>query len=183
MLSVIIKYTGEKMFFSYISTLGFSYDQNSYRLALSKRAGGPVVLTHQPELKKLILQFPKEVTMEDCKTINEIITSITNEIKGDVDDQGAHIGYDKHGKEIYIYHGFYKWSDFINKAKHRSLEGHKVSVLHGENELGEGILLTYERRKISNDQRGDIVSCTLITKEGEQSFYGEAIEVIPITQW
>ncbi|MCD8510191.1 MAG: hypothetical protein LRY73_10185 [Bacillus sp. (in: Bacteria)] len=85
-------------------------------------------------------------------------------------------------KKVFIYQRFSHWSEYINEAKHKSLEGQKVAIHHGEEVLGEGMLLSY--KKVTDPASNSLfITCEIVTKEGEQSFFGENLEVIPQTQW
>ena len=181
MLKVTINYSGKKMLYQCLTTLNFKFENSEYNLGLSLRAGGPLRLFHEPAKNRIQLTFPNEVTMEDCVKINGVINTLSKTIDGDVDDSKAHLGYDKNSNKIYIFNGFHNWAEFIDEAKHKSMEGQKVAIKHGGNTLGEGIMLTFN--KSSSDNNSKITNCTLITKSGEQSFYGDDLKVLPITSW
>ncbi|UTR11139.1 hypothetical protein MM300_02065 [Evansella sp. LMS18] len=181
MLQVKISYSGEQMLYGILSALGFKYDNSRYSLKLSPKAGGPLVLTNHPADKEINLTFPEEVTMEDCIEINRIIEAIAGEIDGKVDDSEAHLGYDKDGNKKFIYHGFNSWAEFIDDARHKTLEGQKVAVKHGDEIMGEGILLTLDRAREGDKVK--VISCTLVTTSGEQSFYGDDLQILPVTTW
>ncbi|MBU9721808.1 MULTISPECIES: hypothetical protein [Bacillaceae] len=183
MLTATVSYKGQPMLYSLLSSHGLTYNNNMYTLELSNKAGGQLKVINSLENNTIELQFPQEVAMEDCQNIYNIISHIADHTEGSVHDSNAHIGYDEAGNKVFIYHGFSVWTDFIDKAKHKSLEGQKVAVYYGDDIIGEGILLTYKRKQVSSNKKEDVLSCTLVTTEGEQTFHGENMEIVPMTEW
>ncbi|MDQ0255425.1 hypothetical protein J2S74_002807 [Evansella vedderi] len=181
MLTTEVIYKKDGMLNTLLQSFGFHLNNGEYSLALPTTKRKLKLIPYQDK-KTLKLTFPENVSMKDCQIIYEIIYTLSEELQGNVKDENALLGYDNAGQKVFIYHGFPNWSDYINEAKHKSLEGQMVSVSHGEEILGEGMLLTYDKKEDTSN--GTIfISCDILTKSGEQSFFGENIEVTPITQW
>ncbi|SDZ01464.1 hypothetical protein SAMN05421736_10585 [Evansella caseinilytica] len=182
MLKVTITYTSPKMLYGHFSSLGFRYENNSYTLLSATRRDPLVTVTHLPDQKKVILAFPEDVTMEECEKIHNLIASTHSFMNGRLDDETAHIGYDERGKKVFIYRGFKAWFEYISAAKHKSMEGQLVAVFHGDERLGEGILLTYHKEAATgngNAENAPAVSCTIVTTTGEQRFFGDNLSLVP----
>ncbi|ADU31179.1 hypothetical protein [Evansella cellulosilytica] len=177
MLSVKITYKKEPNLHEFLEDLGFKNKNGIFVKKLSKISRKE--LKGQLDKDLLVLTFPENVTMDDCEQIYGLIKSIDDNLDCHIDDAKAHLGYDSEGNKVNVYHGFPSWTKYINKAKHRSLEGQRVVIFHGEEELGHGILLTYEE-VVSDDHKIKSISCTLLTTSGEQSFFGEDLHLEPL---
>ncbi|UCZ51976.1 hypothetical protein LGQ02_14095 [Bacillus shivajii] len=182
MLNATITYKDKIHFYETIAPLNCKFDGTNYFKQLSNQSTRKITISHDEESHKILFSLPNEVSFEECQKANTIIRFIADNVQGEIDDERAQLGYDEEGKPVYIYHRFEHWVEFIDEAKHRSLEGQKVAVLHGKEILGEGLLLTFKKEQPIDDSSQPVISCTLLTTDGEESFYGE-LKVEPITQW
>lgn len=182
LLKTYISYNVQENLEEYLKDLGFIYKNEEYTLSLAKGTRKWLTIQHEEYLKRMTLSFPENVTMDDCHKIHVMIRQFVKDLDAVVDDTQAHLGYDEAENKVYIYHRFQSWAAYISKAKHRSLEGQRVAVFHGNEELGHGILLTYEEVKSDDPSllNKGTISCTLLTSSGEQSFFGEDLHLEPM---
>ncbi len=177
MLQVIFKYEGEQPIFETLRELNFKYSDGNYVLK-NKELAYSLSIENDATTKKLVLQFPKELSFEQYKHIHKIIRLIAEKLVAIIDDHLALMGYLEDGKEAYIYHGWNQWVQFLEGAKHVSMEGQKVQVYDDQLLIAEGILIDAVKNEASNDDF-KIIQCTVITKDGEKALMGEDLKIIP----
>ncbi|MCT8140420.1 hypothetical protein H1D32_23610 [Anaerobacillus sp. CMMVII] len=175
MLHVTFLYDGNQPVFETLRRLKFKYENNIYVLT---ELGYKATINHDSTAKKLHLTFSKELSFEQYKHLHKMIKSIAENIHATVDDHLALMGYLEDGNEAYIYHGWNKWMQFLEGAKHVSMEGQKVQVFNETQLLAEGILLELEKDEDTIDEF-KIIKCTIITKTGEKTLTGEHLRIIP----
>lgn len=178
MLQVTLNYSGEQPIFETLRDLHFKYINGSYILN-DKNLMYNLEINNNAKDKKLIMQFSKELSFDHYKQIHKIIKIITEKIEViGVDDSLASMGYLENGEEAFIYHGWSSWVQFLESAKHVSMEGQKVQVYNEQLLVAEGILIEANKDEVANEDFR-IVQCTVITKQGEKSIMGENLRIIP----
>ncbi|MFA9555838.1 hypothetical protein ACERII_00825 [Evansella sp. AB-rgal1] len=178
MLKTKITYHENRLIPEFLKKLGFSTLNSEYKFPLSIRQGHSLVLQENQSLNEVVLSFPNYVSMEECSQIHNLIHEIVVHVNGKVDDTAALLGYDEYGQKVYIYHGFKQWKEYIEEAKFHSLEGQNVEVYHGDELLGRGLLLSYKKERV--DEENTYITCTVISTTGEQYFMGENLRIVGV---
>lgn len=154
--------------FSYIST------ENKSEL---------VVATISPIKNTAIFTFGGNLSFKEYEQVHNLITTISQEIKGVIDDSNSLLGYLENGEPAYIVKNWNSWTIFLNRAKHISMEGQKVRILNEDgNEIATGLLVGYEVDP-SSEAQFSISSCTLVTTFGERTFSGSQLSIEPTGEW
>ncbi|MBB5174820.1 hypothetical protein [Texcoconibacillus texcoconensis] len=130
---------------------------------------------HLAEEKKVIISFPKALSLQALQTVNETISLIAEQLQAEVDDQETKLGYIENGQPVYIYHNFRQWVPYLTDAKYRSLKGQHVDVYNAGVHLISGLLTEVDIQ--AHEQSVTIQSLTLITTEGEETLYGDALQL------
>ncbi|OIJ10461.1 hypothetical protein BKP37_18155 [Anaerobacillus alkalilacustris] len=181
MLEVILTYKGFQPIFETLRGLQFKYNEGVYVLD-EQTTNYTATIINDTSNDQLKLQFSKELSFEQYKHLHKIIKIIVESIQAKVDDHQALMGYLDNGNEAYIYHGWSAWVQFLEGAKHVSMEGQKVQVYENQLLLGEGILVESTKAESTNDDFY-ITECKLITHNGEQTFTGEQLKIIAIGEF
>ncbi|MDG5789159.1 hypothetical protein QA612_17005 [Evansella sp. AB-P1] len=176
MLQTKITYKDYKEINDLLLEEGFIRKDNYFLLPLPSHPKIQLKVEHHATEQYLQLLFPDNVTMDDCEAVNKVIQNLSKYLDGDIDDSKGQLGYDENGDKVFIYHGFDQWKDYIENAKHHSLEGQHVNVFHGDELLGRGILLTYNQERTHKQT----TTCTLLTTTGEQYFVGDNLKIIGV---
>jgi len=182
MLSVHISYPDHSNIDAILIKSGFKKTSSTYILE---------TLT-QKELAKANLEensynftitFPNNLSLDEYGQIHKAISFIANHSAITVDDSNSQLGYLQNGEVACILTNWSDWVHFLEKARHKSMEGQKVKVLNENGfELGNGILTEYTIVD-SLDSGFQIEKCTLITTLGERSFLGPKIKIEPTGEW
>ncbi|MCE7794890.1 hypothetical protein K8O68_21100 [Salipaludibacillus sp. CUR1] len=180
MLVVRLNYKTESGVFPVLSKYGFQFKGNAYEKNL-KSAAFSVVMTHKNDEKVLEAVCEDEISFDGCKELYALIAHLSEHLQAEVDDKEAMLGYDSEGRPAYLYHGFTAWREFINKAKHRSMEGFTVEVFDGKKLLGRGILIQSDVSSRTKQGQKQTPFCTIISSEGEETFLGDHLNIIPVT--
>lgn len=176
MLKVIFSYTGEPPIFETLRALDFKYNEGIYVLKNDKK-GLFASITNKPKMKQLSLEFSGELSFEQYKELHLIVSTIATKIQADVNDEAAFMGYLDDGSEVFIYNNWGNWLQFIEGAKHVSMEGQKVQLFNGKELLEEGILIEAVKDKSSQNEFR-LLKCTIITKNGEKTIRGDNLKVV-----
>lgn len=182
MLSVQISYPNQINIEEILIKAGFKKTSQTYILETSSQkelARG----NHEENMNNLTITFPKNLALEEYKQIHKAISSIANQSVCTVDDSNSQLGYLQNGEVAYILTNWSQWIYFLERARHRSMEGQKVRVLNENGfEIGNGILTEYTITD-SLEDGFQIEKCTLITTFGESSFLGPNIKIEPTGEW
>ncbi|RXI98268.1 hypothetical protein DS745_18205 [Anaerobacillus alkaliphilus] len=174
MLQVTFQYQGQQPVFETLKSLHFNYDNGKY---ISNENAYRATITHAAETKQLLLTFSKELSFDQYKHLHKVVKTIAENIGASVDDHLALMGYLEDGSEAFIVSGWEQWVRFLETAKHVSMEGQKVQVYQDQQLKGEGILLEAHKDETDNSHFR-IISCTILSKSGEQVFSGNNLLIL-----
>ncbi|UTR15375.1 hypothetical protein MM221_01920 [Salipaludibacillus sp. LMS25] len=149
---------------------GFTFHDDHYRKTLTS-APVDIVFKHHNAKQLLLLTCEENVSFSCCKELYYLIDELAHDLSAKIDDKEALMGYDQRGEPAYLYHGFPRWATYIDKARQHSMEGTQVEIWQHHNRLARGVLV--------NCPGDENTSYTLITSEGEQTFYGDLLTVYP----
>lgn len=180
MLKIRMHYAKEDGIFPILSNYGFKLKDNYYIKEL-KADSFIVKAIHFNDTKIIELSCNDEISFDGCKELHETIIQVAEKLSATIDDQEAMLGYDAQGKQAYLINGFQSWSEFLHQAGHRSLEGHKVECFDGDVLLGRGIFLRSDIATKDAEDNPKIPSCTIISSEGEETFLGDQLKIIPVS--
>lgn len=181
MLTVHISYSDKSKLEESLLKSGFKKTANSFILETTSQK--ELARTQGDENNTLTITFPKSLSLDEYRQIHEAISFVAEHGDVSVDDQGSQLGYLQNGEEAYILTNWNEWVLFLEKARHKSMEGQKVRVLTDNGfELGNGILSEYTLND-SLEKGFEIEKCILITTIGERTFRGPNIKLEPTGEW
>ncbi|WP_280769280.1 hypothetical protein [Salipaludibacillus daqingensis] len=180
MLKVLLYYKKENGIYPILSKFGFKLNEDHYIREL-KADSFIVKAIHNNTAKVVEFSCKDEVSYDGCKEMHEMITHIAENLNAKIDDSDAMLGYNAEGNPTYLVHGFQSWSEFLDQAGHRSLEGHKVECFDGKVFLGKGIFISSDMATKDINENPKIPSCTIISSEGEETFLGDKLKIIPVS--
>jgi len=166
--------------FPVLSTYGFKLNDDHYIKELKSDAF-IVKAIHYNDLNIVELSCKDEVSFDGCKELNETIIQLAEKLSATIDDQEAMLGYNAEGRPAFLFNGFRSWCEFLDQAGHRSLEGHKVECFDGDVLLGRGIFMYSDISTKDAHGKSKIPSCTIISSEGEETFLGDQLKIIPVS--
>lgn len=168
MLEVCITPNKIDQFTTLLHQFQFTFYDESYRLYHDKVGLISVVPSH----KSFYFHFFDQEKMEHFQEIHTLLAEIIQLSEATYDDHKAFLGYLEDGSKTYILTNWHKWLDYLNEAKHISMQGQLVKLFSQEYKLlSEGLLLSFE----NNNTPFTVTACTLITANGEQFFQGDSL--------
>ncbi|MFT4414062.1 hypothetical protein ACLM5H_09395 [Fredinandcohnia humi] len=133
--------------------------------------------------REIFITFSGSFNLAQYERIHNVILFISKEVDGTIDDSESRLGYLENGEPAYIVNKWSQWTELLNTAKYKTLEGQMVRVMDQTcNELGTGMLVEY-KFSTSLNQTSVITECTLITLLGERHYVGETLYIEPTGQW
>ncbi|WP_078579755.1 hypothetical protein [Salipaludibacillus agaradhaerens] len=173
MLTVTFSYSTIRGISPILFDHGFTFHDDHYRKTLTS-APIDIVFKHHNSDHNLILTCEDDIPFNCCKELYYLVDELATDLSAKIDDKKALLGYDQQGEPAYLYHGFQKWANYIDKARQRSMAGTNVEIWQYNKRLARGILVP---PTVDNTD-----SYTLITSEGEQIFSGDSLTVYPVEE-
>lgn len=180
MLHVLLNYHWESGISPILFNYGFLFREDRYVKKLTSDSI-TVEATHDNEKKVLNVFCESEISFDGCKELHGLLKHLAIDLSAGIEDTNAMLGYDNTGKPAYLYHGFHQWSTFLDEAKYRSLEGFTVQIFDGKALLGEGMLIHANIPQENKSGRLETPSCSIISTEGEEIFFGNQLSIVPVT--
>ncbi|MFS0863221.1 hypothetical protein [Fredinandcohnia sp. 179-A 10B2 NHS] len=159
--------------------------------ALKKQSDTEFILVNdKKELARITISegyvtfsYDGSLKFSEYEQIHNAILTFSQETDGSIDDSGSKLGFLDNGEPAYIITNWSKWTEMLNKAKYKTLEGQMVRVVDKSgNELGNGMLVDYKFKESVN-LTSVISECTLITLLGERKYQGDVLFIEPTGQW
>ncbi|MFX3623722.1 MAG: hypothetical protein ACE3JP_06740 [Ectobacillus sp.] len=125
------------------------------------------------DIREIMVSFSEKLSYPQYDVVHRFLVALSERVNGRIYDKGALLGYLKDGTPAYIVTNWDEWSRFLHGEKLKASQGEYVHVYAGGELLDSGILLEYE--VTGEGETFAIISCTLITSEGEQTFYGDSL--------
>ncbi|WP_243292496.1 hypothetical protein [Bacillus sp. FJAT-47783] len=178
MLSVTVEIQNKEEFDLLLLKLGFFRKNGFYIFKTNNRELLRAEYTSDDD--SAVFKFSPGLNLEEYTTIHHLLKEILQDGKLNFDDSNSLLGYLKNGEGAYILTNWYKWYEFLQDAKLKSLEGKKVRVLdEKERELASGLFVEYKKDNASHK----IIQCSVITLLGERTYSGNALKIEPTNEW
>lgn len=140
-------------------------------------------ITIDPTEAHITFTYDGSLKLLHYEQIHNAILTFAKETVGSIDDSSSKLGYLDNGEPAFIINNWSKWTEMLNKAKYKTLEGQMVRVIDvNGNELGNGMLVDYKFKESVN-LTSVISECTLITLLGERKYQGDVLIIEPTGQW
>lgn len=123
--------------------------------------------------KEIIISFSEKLSYEQYASIHRFLILLAKQVNGRIFDKGCLLGYLKDGTPAYIVTNWNEWSRFLHEEKLKAAQGEYVHAYANGELLDSGILLEYELN--AEGETFAVRSCTLLTSDGEQTIYGDAL--------
>ncbi|MCP8967540.1 hypothetical protein [Ectobacillus ponti] len=130
-----------------------------------------LTLEWREAVHELGISFSERLTYNQYTAIHQFLLTAAKALEGRIHDKGAMLGYLMDSTPAYIVTNWDAWSRMLHEKKLHSAKGEYVHIYKEGELLESGILLEYEFSPANTPFA--LVSCTLITSEGEQTVYGD----------